>query len=55
MDCLIKTRYFHEINYNKIYASIVIFKISIRKLGELHKNPKDIGKFATKFISIQLN
>lgn len=31
MECLIKTKYFHEKNYKKKFnASIDIFKISIR-------------------------
>ena len=39
MDCLIKTKYFHEINCKKFNAFIDIFKLSIKKLGELQKNP----------------
>jgi hypothetical protein len=40
MDCLIKTKYFHELNYKKFNASIKIFNFFISKLGELQKNPK---------------
>lgn len=39
MDCPIKTKYFHEINCKKFNAFIDIFKLSIKKLGELQKNP----------------
>ena len=41
MDCHIKTKYFHEKNCKKkiFNAFIDILKLSIKKLGELQKNP----------------